>query len=192
MVKKLHRHKLKAPHLFEEVSLKGSLRDVANLPRGILQVQRYTDLEKNDDPRINDFLQFKLMRGSSLTPEFVAVLTEIFNTFGGEKYGALVASQLNELQLRSNGKPLTPEQLDFLLKNYKSKVVGESKELALTLEGFIDLYTRQCKESKPSITWDELFKLGYDLKLNRYSSILCLINFTETTSLPSKRPTTPN
>eukprot|EP01114_Cavostelium_apophysatum_P001689 TRINITY_DN1146_c0_g1_i2.p1 TRINITY_DN1146_c0_g1~~TRINITY_DN1146_c0_g1_i2.p1 ORF type:complete len:4271 (-),score=1642.72 TRINITY_DN1146_c0_g1_i2:54-12866(-) len=172
-VRKMHKHKLKAPTLIEETgappppqNLKSSLRASASLPRGTIKVTRFVDLEKTEDARATDFLQSKLVSGKALTPKCHAALVEIFNFFGGEKENALVASQLNDLQMRSNGKPLTDEQINFAFAHYKTKPVGEKNEPALTLEGYLDLYTRQCLES-PLDTWEELTKLGYDLDLNR-------------------------
>lgn len=166
VIKKFHRHKLKAPNLVDDIpNLRASLRE-SNLPRGILQVSKLTELERNNDPRVADFLRGKLVRGKDFTPEMKNALVEIFNSFGGEKEGALVAEQLNELQLISNGKPLTPEQIDFAFKQYKTKQVGEKKEPGLTLEGFLDLYLGQCHEA-PSETWEELDHLGYDLHLEK-------------------------
>jgi len=172
LVRKMHKHKLKAPHLFEEIvgptqiNLKSSLRSSAALPRGTVKVTRFQDLEKAEDPRSTEFLKWKLVQNNSLTPKCKAALVDVFNFFGGDKEGALTATQLNSLQMRSTGKNLTEEQVAFCFKHYKTKLVGEKKEPALALEGFLELYLRQCIEA-PLDTWEELTKLGYDLDFNR-------------------------
>ncbi len=175
LLKKMHRYKLKAPSLVQQVedttSLKASLRASASLPRGTIKLSRYTELEKTEDGRVFEFLQSKLISPpSSFTPKCRSALIEIFNRFGGEQDMALIATQLNQLQLASNGKPLTKEQLDFAFKNYPTKQVGN--EPALTLDGYLELYLKQCCEA-PLDTWEELNKLGYDfnLNLNSYASV---------------------
>jgi hypothetical protein len=169
-IKKMHRHRLKAPTFIEEspANLKASLRASASLPRGTLKISRFTDLEKSEDARVIEYLQSKLISGSAFTTKCKAALVEIFNLFGGEKESALVAAQLNELQVASNGKPLTIEQLEFAFSNYETLQIDQ--EPALTLNGFLELYLRQCIEA-PLDTWEELTNLGYDLNLNRNSFV---------------------
>jgi len=203
VVRKMHRCRLKAPGLVEEVpsNLKSSLRSSQSIPRGTMSLVRYAEIDKPDDGRVIDFLQSKLIAHGKLTTKCHKALCEIFNVFGGDKQGALVATQLNRLQMFSNGKPLTSEQLEFAFKTYATKLVDVSlqekaegehdekrkqmmmmamdrktkeeeevsmtsrKEPGLTLEGFLDIYTKQCLEA-PLDTWNELSKLGYDLNLN--------------------------
>jgi hypothetical protein len=166
VLKKLHRHKLKLPNIVEEpTNLKASLRASASLPRGTVKVYRLLDLEKSLDPRVFEFYQSKLISENQLTPSCKQSLIDIFNAFGGEKEQALNSSQLNQLQIASNGRPLTNEQLDFAFDNYPTKKYGVNQERALTLQGFLELYTKQCMEA-PLDTWQELEKLGYDFNLN--------------------------
>eukprot|EP01116_Phalansterium_solitarium_P025544 TRINITY_DN981_c0_g3_i2.p1 TRINITY_DN981_c0_g3~~TRINITY_DN981_c0_g3_i2.p1 ORF type:complete len:4579 (-),score=1632.50 TRINITY_DN981_c0_g3_i2:159-12473(-) len=176
IVKKLHRHHLKLPSLVDDGSntnLKSSLRASASLPRGTIKVSKLGDLEAKD-ARVADYFQSKLVSrppsptAPTLTPATHAALSEVFALFGGDKDGALVAKQLNELQLASNGVPLSDEQIQFAFSKYSTKLVGDAKETGLSLDGFLDLYLRQSIE-EPLDTWDELFRLGYDLALGRNS-----------------------
>lgn len=162
--------------MFEEVqpaALRASLRSSQSAPRGTVQLFRYSELEKTQDPRIVEFLQSKLVNTSvtphTLTPKCHSVLSEIFFSFSGGKDGVLGAKQLNELQMASNGKPLTAEQIDYAFSAYKTKT-NSAGEKGLSLEGFLDLYVRQCIDA-PLDTFEELSKLGYDLNLNRNSYI---------------------
>lgn len=186
VIKKMHRHKLKTPFPEEKIdtnlkksnsggasanlkkstqgtSLKSSLRASSSNLRGTLKITRFTDV---DEARNWEYLQSKLIRENQLTPECKEALIEIFNLFGGNETGILTAYQLNKLQLSSNGKPLLEEQIQYAFKTYKTKVVGGKTGLAL--EGFLDLYLKQCIEA-PLDTWEELTKLGYDLHLQRNS-----------------------
>jgi len=170
-VSKMHRHKLKLPGLAEDPSdLRASLTSSASLPRGTLKVIRFAEIDKPEDYRVTEFLQSKLVTPTKdqLTSKCRAALTEIFNTFGGATHGALTAGQLNTLQIASNGKPLTNEQIEFAFSAYKILLVpsANGQERALPLDGFLDLYFRQSVEA-PLDTWEELTRLGYDLDLNR-------------------------
>ena len=176
VLKKLHRHKLKLPNIVEEpTNLKASLRASASLPRGTVKVYRLVDLEKSStsDPRVFEFYQSKLIVDSTqLTSNCKNALLSIFKDFGGEQEEALNSTQLNQLQIASNGRPLTKEQLDYAFDNYSTKTCGPTQERALTLKGFLDLYTKQCIEA-PLDTWQELEKLGFDFNLlpNSYLTI---------------------
>lgn len=69
----MHKHKLRAPTLFEEATgpnpanLKSSLRSSAALPRGTVKVTRFIDLEKAEDPRVNEYMHFKLVQNGNLS-----------------------------------------------------------------------------------------------------------------------------
>jgi len=172
VIKKMHRHKLKIPNINEESiqNLRASLQSSASLPRGTIKVLQYNDIDKPEEPRIYEFLTQKLVVKGVVTPKCLSVLNDIFNTFGGQETGALVASQLNALQNASNGRSLSQQELDFAFSNYKSVPTGPTGEPGLTLEGFLKLYERQCVEA-PLDTWEEFIKLGYDIDLNRNSFI---------------------
>eukprot|EP01117_Protostelium_nocturnum_P005083 TRINITY_DN1838_c1_g1_i6.p1 TRINITY_DN1838_c1_g1~~TRINITY_DN1838_c1_g1_i6.p1 ORF type:complete len:4362 (-),score=1676.63 TRINITY_DN1838_c1_g1_i6:38-13123(-) len=170
VIKKMHRHKLKLPNINDEAiqNLRASLQSSASLPRGTIKVFSYNDIDKAEDPRVVEFLSSKLVQNKVLTPKCKSVLIEIFNSFGGKETGALVSNQLNELQKVSTGRSLSENELDYAFKNYKSIQIGS--EMGLTLEGFLNLYERQCLET-PLDTWEEFVKLGYDLDLNHNSFV---------------------
>ncbi|RKP08082.1 hypothetical protein THASP1DRAFT_16140 [Thamnocephalis sphaerospora] len=98
------------------------------------------------------------------TPACEAALKEIFHRFDKDGDGALSDAELAAFATATNGEPFDEATLEEIRDNFDVTEAG-----ALTLRGFIELYTLQTT-SEPEETWNDLRKHGYNDQLELVSA----------------------